>query len=131
MQLADELPMIYTTCVVAYSTFAYAQPRSIRILVAIGLIALASWITIYYLSSQNPVFHQAAYAALMLALVFRAMYDMEAELRPALRKRSKTVAEADDILKQMWKMAFGGTAISLISSYHCPEKKKTKTKNSN
>ncbi|PSR91935.1 ceramidase [Coniella lustricola] len=117
MQLADELPMIYTTCVVAYATFSYGQPRATRLLVALGLVALASWITIYYLSSQNPVFHQAAYAALMLALVFRAMYDMEATLRPALRERCKTVAEADGILKQMWKMAFTGIMLFLTGFF--------------
>ncbi|KAF3764912.1 alkaline phytoceramidase [Cryphonectria parasitica EP155] len=114
MQLADELPMIYTTCIVAYATFSYSRPRHTQVLVALGLLALASWITIYYLSSQDPVFHQVAYAALMLALVFRAMFDMEATLRPALRKRCETPAEADEILRQMWKMAFTGIVLFLV-----------------
>ena len=27
MQLADELPMIYTTCIIGYTTFAYGKSR--------------------------------------------------------------------------------------------------------
>lgn len=108
MQLADELPMIYTTCIMAYATFAYSNPKSTRIFIGLGLVGLAAWITIYYHKSQNPVFHQVAYAILTLALVFRTMYDMEFNLRPALRKRSPSLAYADDIMKQIWKLAGTG-----------------------
>lgn len=108
MQLADELPMIYTTCIMAYATFAYGRPKHIQTLMAVGLIALALWISIYYHMSQNPVFHQVAYAILTCAVVFRGMYVMEWHLRPALRKRSEDPALGDAIMDQMWKMAITG-----------------------
>lgn len=118
MQLADELPMIYTTCIVAYASFSYARPKGTQILVGIGLLGLASWITVYYLSSQNPVFHQVAYAVLMLSLVFRAMYDMETTLRPALRTRCETPAHGDEILRRMWKIAYTGKRSLNSSALH-------------
>lgn len=117
MQLADELPMIYTTCIMAYATYAYGRPRRTRTLIAVGLIALALWITIYYLMSQNPVFHQVAYAALTCSVVFRGMYVMEKHLRPALRKRNEDAAEGDAIMKQMWKMAVTGMSSTVLQVY--------------
>jgi len=46
MQLADELPMIYTVCIMAYATFSYRRPLRIQILIAVGLVGLASFITV-------------------------------------------------------------------------------------
>lgn len=108
MQLADELPMIYTTCVMAYATFSYRGSASTRISVGLGLVALATWITAYYLTSMDPVFHQVAYGALTCALVFRNMYVMEAHLRPAMEKRTGSKAHSDQILKQMWHFSLTG-----------------------
>lgn len=107
MQLADELPMIYTTCIMAFATYSYSKSKSTRIMIGLGLVGLATWITAYYLLSQDPVFHQVAYAILTCAVVFRGMYVMEAHLRPAMEKRSANLAE--DIMNQMWKMAYTGT----------------------
>lgn len=108
MQLADELPMIYTTCIMAYATFAYSSSRRSSLLIGFSLAGLAVFITVYYHMSQNPVFHQVAFASLTCAVVFRGMYDMESVLRPALRKRCDTPAHADQIMKQMWLMAATG-----------------------
>lgn len=108
MQLADELPMIYTTCIMAYATFSYKRSPSIQGLVGLGLTSLATWITYYYLTSMDPVFHQVAYGLLTCALVFRNMYVMEAHLRPAMEKRTGSTARGDEILKQMWNFAFTG-----------------------
>lgn len=108
MQLADELPMIYTTCIMAHATFAYARSKRVKVLIGLALTGLAAFITVYYHMSQNPVFHQVAYASLTCAVVFRGMYVMETVLRPALRERGDTPAQADQILKQMWSMAITG-----------------------
>lgn len=108
MQLADELPMIYTTCIMAYATFAYSSSRRSSLLIGFSLAGLAIFITVYYHMSQNPVFHQVAFASLTCAVVFRGMYDMESVLRPALRRRCDTPAHADQIMKQMWSMAATG-----------------------
>ncbi|KAJ9157579.1 Alkaline ceramidase 3 [Pleurostoma richardsiae] len=112
MQLADELPMIYTTCVLSYATFSYSKSRRYSIFVALALVALAAFITIYYWCSKDPVFHQVAYGGLTAATIFRGMYVMEAELRPALKARSPN--RADFVMRQMWKMAAAGISQFLI-----------------
>lgn len=114
MQLADELPMIYTTCIMAYATFSYRGSTFTRVTIGLGLVGLAAWITAYYLTSMDPVFHQVAYGALTCALVFRNMYVMEAHLRPALEKRSGSAAHSDQILKQMWHFSLTGRSYSLF-----------------
>ncbi|CAN8099532.1 unnamed protein product [Discula destructiva] len=114
MQLADELPMIYTTCIMAYATFSYDRSLPTKMLVGLGLIGLASWITVYYLQSLDPVFHQVAYGLLTCALVFRNMYVMEAHLRPSLEKRSGSAAHGDQILKQMWRFSLTGIGLFLV-----------------
>lgn len=108
MQLADELPMIYTTCIMAFATFSYSRSKRSSLLIGLSLTGLATFITVYYHMSQNPVFHQVAYALLTCAVVFRGMYVMENVLRPALRERCDTPAQADEIMKQMWSMTITG-----------------------
>ena len=69
----------------------------------------------YYHLSKNPVFHQAAYASMTAGTVFRGMYVMEAQLRPALRKRSQDPSHADMLMKQMWMMAATGEQIQYVT----------------
>lgn len=111
MQLADELPMIYTTCIMAFATFSYSKSTLTRTLMGLGDVGLAAWITAYYVTSKDPVFHQVAYAALTCAVVFRGMYVMSVHLQPALEKRT---SDAANIMQQMWKMAFTGIGLFLI-----------------
>ncbi|KUI66239.1 Alkaline ceramidase 3 [Cytospora mali] len=114
MQLADELPMIYTTCIMAFATFSYSRSKRSSVLIGLSLAGLATFITVYYHMSQNPVFHQVAYASLTCAVVFRGMYVMETVLRPALRERCETPAHADQIMRQMWSMTATGIAFFLV-----------------
>lgn len=106
--------MIYTTCVMAYATFAYRGSTSTRIAVGLGLVSLATWITAYYLTSKDPVFHQVAYGALTCALVFRNMYVMETHLRLAMEKRSGNAAHVDRIMRQMWHFSLTGRMSRII-----------------
>ncbi|KAB5563527.1 ceramidase [Coniochaeta sp. 2T2.1] len=106
MQLADELPMIYTTCIIGYTTFAYGKGRLGSIAVAGVFVGLAWAITAYYLKSKDPVFHQVAYALMTLTLVLKGFHVMETQLRPALQKRNP--AECGQILSQMWRLALAG-----------------------
>jgi hypothetical protein len=46
MQLADELPMIYTVCILAYATFSYKRPVKVQILIGAALVGLAVFITV-------------------------------------------------------------------------------------
>lgn len=134
MQLVDELNMIYTTCLMCYATFSYSRSRQFALLLALGLISLAIFITLYYHYLQDPVFHQIAYAILTAIVLFRSMYVMEFTLRPSLtkkeeewkiqRKRSMTADEkadlrADDsrdrnILRTMWVMIASGLSAFLF-----------------
>lgn len=85
MQLVDELSMIYTTCLMAYASFSYSRPSGVRLVLAISLLSLAVFITLYYHYLQDPVFHQNAYALLTTVVVLRSMHTMETTLRPKWR----------------------------------------------
>jgi dihydroceramidase len=132
MQLADELPMIYTVCIMAFATFSYKRPAKVQVLIALGLIALSAFITVcgnhamrlptcqltsmpqvYYLYAQDPVFHQVAYGILTLGTISRGFYVMERDLRPKLSQRNP--AECDQYMREMYKLAVAGL-------YHIPER---------
>lgn len=130
MQLVDELSMIYTTCLMCYATFSYSRSRLFSLYLALFLLSLAIFITLYYHYLQDPAFHQNAYAILTAVVLTRSMYVMELNLRPRLKqseneykllhRRSMTVDEklvsqGEDrrdrkILGMMWAMiGFGLT----------------------
>jgi dihydroceramidase len=147
MQLVDELSMIYTTCLMCYATFSYSRSRQFTFLLALGLVSLALFITLYYHYLQDPAFHQRAYAILTVIVMVRSMYVMEFALRPSLkmgeeqhkavRKRSMTadekrISKSEDrrdakILAVMWAMIgcglsmfLGGFAIWSLDNKYCP-----------
>ena len=125
--------MIYTTCLMCYATFSYSKSRRFSQMLAISLISLAIFITLYYHYLQDPLFHQNAYALLTAVVLFRSMYIMEYNLRPSLtkheeefkvqRRRSMTVDEKElsrsedrrdaKILRTMWIMVAYGLSIFL------------------
>lgn len=138
MQLVDELSMIYTTCLMFWATFAHKQGRVVQTLIAVGVGALALFITLYYHFLQDPTFHQNAYAILTAVVLLRSMWIMEREIRPHFRKqkeqhKSLTPLEEDrqdqrdsKILKQMWQliatgliMFLGGFAIWNLDNAYC------------
>ncbi|KAF9895428.1 hypothetical protein FE257_000334 [Aspergillus nanangensis] len=147
MQLVDELSMIYTTCLMAYASFSYSRPNSVRIALAISLTSLAVFITLYYHYLQDPVFHQNAYALLTTVVVLRSMYTMEVTLRPrwrhsteedrlARQKKGLPVPSKErqhfenvrdtKIIKTMWFMVIyglslflGGFAIWNLDNHFC------------
>lgn len=125
--------MIYTTCLMCYATFSYSKTRLYSFLLALSLVSLAMFITLYYHYLQDPAFHQNAYGILTAVVLFRSLYVMEYGLRPSLtrreqefkllRKRSmsaneKEISRSDDrrdarILKTMWVMIASGLSIFL------------------
>lgn len=134
MQLIDELSMIYTTCLMCYASFSHHRSRNFRIMLAISLVGLAVFITLYYHRIQDPKFHQDAYALLTSIVIFRSMFLMEYYLRPRWRratradhgvkdgntigsedKRSLDAQERRDkkILNSMWYMVACGLSIFL------------------
>ncbi|KAJ8116732.1 hypothetical protein OPT61_g1908 [Boeremia exigua] len=143
MQLVDELSMIYTTCLMCFATFSYGKSGRYSTILAIGLISLALFVTLYYHHIQDPAFHQNVYALLTAVVLFRAMYMMEIAIRPrfkseerrALNPRSDRATEAvrkredlrdQEILRTMWKMIgsglsifLGGFALWHLDNEHC------------
>ena len=128
MQLVDELNMIYTTCLMAYATFSYARTQLFRQLLALALVGLAVFITLYYHYLQDPAFHQNAYAFLTLVIVIRQIYVMETTLRPSLKRKGNEGQDMRDakILKAMWVLIgiglstfLGGFGIWALDNKYC------------
>ncbi|KAL2132571.1 hypothetical protein VTI74DRAFT_3626 [Chaetomium olivicolor] len=115
MQLADELPMIYTVCIMAFATFSYRKPAKTQALIASALVGLAVFITVYYLYAKNPVFHQVAYGVLTACTIFRGFYVMESDLRPKLAQRNP--AECDRHMREMYKLAVTGILMFLAGFF--------------
>lgn len=135
--------MIYTTCLMNFATFSYGKSRRYATVLAISLASLAVFITLYYHYLQDPVFHQVAYGILTAIVLFRAIYVMEANIRPGFRSQerdeanprlqsgAKSEQEKEDqrdaeILSTMWKMIgfglsifLGGFAIWNLDNEHC------------
>ena len=122
--------MIYTTCLMNFATFSYGKSRLYSTGLAVGLISLAGFITLYYHYLQDPTFHQNAYAILTAIVLFRAMYVMEVNLRPRFRSEERTAANPrhdqgvkavrdredirdQEIVSTMWKMIGFGLGIFL------------------
>lgn len=139
MQLVDELSMIYTTFIMVFSTFSYGKSRLYSTALAIGLVSLASFITLYYHYLQDPEFHQRVYALSTAIVLVRAMYVMEVNIRPKFRSQERLAAhripEAQQarenlrdqaIVKKMWTMIgwgltffVGGFAIWTLDNEYC------------
>ncbi|KAL2118942.1 hypothetical protein VTJ04DRAFT_5901 [Mycothermus thermophilus] len=115
MQLADELPMIYTVCIMGFATFSYRRTLKVQILIGLALFALAVFITVYYLYAQNPVFHQVAYGLLTFSTICRGFYVMK-YLRPQLKQRA-TPAEVDTLMRTMYKLAISGIGMFLAGFF--------------
>lgn len=125
MQLVDELSMIYTTCLMNFATFSYGKSRRYSTILAIGLISIAVFITLYYHYLQDPTFHQNAYALLTAIVLFRAVYVMEINIRPKFKSKEREAAnprphggireDQEDLktLRVMWQMIGFGLSIFL------------------
>jgi dihydroceramidase len=143
MQLVDELSMIYTTCLMNYATFSYGKSRRFSVVLAVSLLSLCLFITLYYHYLQEPTFHQVAYALLTASLLFRSFWVMEVNMRPRFRSDDQPFQNGFDrsgqaeqkredrrdkkILKQMWSMIaiglgifVGGFAIWNLDNEFCP-----------
>jgi len=127
MQLADELPMIYTVCIMSYAAFSYGRSSTAKALVAIALSGVACFITVgslicagttfpelgthclpqvYYLYAKDPVFHQVAYGIITLATTIRGFYVTEWTLRSALTER--VPSEVHQRMRQIRILALAG-----------------------
>ncbi|TPX17418.1 uncharacterized protein E0L32_003061 [Thyridium curvatum] len=111
MQLADELPMIYSTCIMGFTTFSHGKSRKVATFIGLGFFSFAVAVTAIYWITKDPSFHQAAYALVTVTLVFRKIYDQETVLKPALRARNP--ARADQLMKELRLISLSGAVIFL------------------
>lgn len=140
--------MIYSTCLMVYASFAHSRSGRFKLSLAIFLIALAIFITLYYHYLQDPRFHQTTYALLTTIVLFRSMFIMETTMRPMFRrgepstvareKQAFTLAarQSDDvrdvqILSEMWillvyglSIFLGGFAIWTLDNVYCSKLRK-------
>ncbi len=54
MQLADELPMIYTTLIMVFATMTYSRSRAFSAVVGLAVFGLAWFITVWLPLSGPP-----------------------------------------------------------------------------
>jgi dihydroceramidase len=74
-QLLDELPMIYGTLIFLYCIWDFEKDSPIEKFFVPLLVLTGVTITVVMLThSDNPNFHQFAYAALVFLLIFRAYH---------------------------------------------------------
>ena len=133
-QLVDELSMIYTTCLMCYSAFTHGGSKRFQRGLALSLIGLAVFVTLYYHYLQEPKFHQTVFTILTIVVLFRSFYMMEVNLRPRWRSSNKKAPASksredlrdEDILGQMWTMIkwgisayLGAAALWALDQRHC------------
>merc|ERR1719351_317302 len=78
MQMMDELPMIYGSCVFLYALRQRSKPPDHINRKEIMVYFLISFsVTIVYLIIQHPVFHQFCYGLLVMAIVYEGVSAMK------------------------------------------------------
>ncbi|EPS42918.1 hypothetical protein H072_3170 [Dactylellina haptotyla CBS 200.50] len=103
MQLVDECAMIYTALTMCFATFSHGRSTLMQALVLLGCVGTGLGITLTYHYLKNPLFHQTAFAFIMISLLSRSMFMMETRTRP------KNPAAANI----MWKMVLWGIFVFL------------------
>ncbi|KAJ2756745.1 hypothetical protein GGI19_000623 [Coemansia pectinata] len=77
-QLADELPMVYCTCVCIYCVLRADVKAGTDVYVSLALFAYSTIVTLVYLHIRKPVFHQVAYGIeIFVVLVRSTMHQIE------------------------------------------------------
>ncbi|XP_010868964.1 alkaline ceramidase 3 isoform X2 [Esox lucius] len=75
MQLLDELPMIYSTCVFVYCLYeCFKQENALGVFPITLLLIFSVLVSVVYLQWKEPVFHQVMYGALVACLVMRSIF---------------------------------------------------------
>jgi dihydroceramidase len=67
--ILDELPMIYAATQALYCVIAQGKPTTLTL--RLGCTFIPIFITITYLLFPNPVYHQTAYAAIVLSTTWK------------------------------------------------------------
>ncbi|KAF3917063.1 hypothetical protein ABW20_dc0100270 [Dactylellina cionopaga] len=103
MQLVDECAMIYTALTMCFATFSHGRSTPMQAVVLAICAGTGLGITLIYHYLKNPLFHQNAFAIIMITLLLRSMWMMETRIR-----------QKDSVVtNQMWKMVLWGTCVFL------------------
>ncbi|CAH1245374.1 ACER3 [Branchiostoma lanceolatum] len=74
MQLFDELPMIWGSCIFVFDLFhSFTPPKYQNLPMILCLVLYSFIITAVYISIKNPIFHETAYAVLVFTLFFKSL----------------------------------------------------------
>ena len=95
--------MIYTTLISCFATFSYGRSSFFRSSVLVSCITLGITITAVYHYLHNPLFHQNAFALLLIVLLLNSIYLMETRVK-FTNPRARLV---------MWQMLGWGSAVFL------------------
>jgi len=65
--------MIYTTCIMFYAIFSHGRAKSTKVLIALLVVLLAVFITLYYHYLKDPLFQQNMFALLTAIVAWRSL----------------------------------------------------------
>ncbi|KAJ3044388.1 Alkaline ceramidase 3 [Rhizophlyctis rosea] len=115
MQLADELPMIYGTCILVFCTLQMFPPHKFVRSMIITLIFYSIFVTAVYVHLRDPVFHQVSYAILVAITALVPIAHM--------RRLSKLVPGVGRTLVTLYVVSLGsylfGFLLWNIENFHC------------
>lgn len=114
MQLFGELSMIYTTCILFFAVFSHGRSTLGQALLALFIISLAIFITVYYHYLGDPVFHQVMFALLTATVVLRSIYVMLKTLGPQARSPNNLDRRDAEIVWTMWTMIATGLSSIVV-----------------
>ncbi|KAJ2501328.1 hypothetical protein GGH96_002027 [Coemansia sp. RSA 1972] len=105
-QLADELPMVYGTCICIYCALQADVKVGTDVYVALALFGYSAVVTLVYVQIRKPVFHQVAYGLEVAIVLVRSMLH-QIEVR-------KTNARAYSELVHMFWLGVGAFGVSFV-----------------
>ncbi|KAJ2080277.1 Alkaline ceramidase 3 [Coemansia sp. RSA 988] len=105
-QLADELPMVYGTCICIYCALQADAKVGTNIYVSLGLFGYSAVVTLVYVQIRKPVFHQVAYGLEVLIILIRNMIH-QMEIR-------KTNLGAYTEMMQLYQLGVGSFGLAFV-----------------
>lgn len=86
-QLLDELPMVYATCIPAWSVFSEGTSKKKSMSIGIGVAFGAQLLTAIYLYYKDPTIHQVAYALLNVAVILKGIFLTREKVKDPIAKK--------------------------------------------
>lgn len=97
-QMLDELPMIWTSSALTWAlldqTLLYGC-RVNKLILPTFIFGVVAWITVTYVLNDDPVFHQVAYASIMVVAILHAIYILTHRKAPLNTSDSARRARSD------------------------------------